>query len=161
MESTSGVRLPVLMYHHIGPRHPQTHYELTIEPKQFARQVRWLVKNGYTGIRASDWLARKQHGTPLPKKPVLLTFDDTYADTFEYALPILAQYNFSATVFVVSAMVGQRDAWNESEVSKSVLKLATREQILAWSLRGMEMGGHGQVRFSRFDGRTPNAIALS
>jgi hypothetical protein len=58
-------------------------------------------------------------------------------------------------------MVGQRDAWNESEVSKSVLKLATREQILAWSLRGMEMGGHGQVRFSRFDGRTPNAIALS
>jgi peptidoglycan/xylan/chitin deacetylase (PgdA/CDA1 family) len=134
---------------------------LTIEPKQFARQVRWLVKNGYTGIRASDWLARKQHGTPLPKKPVLLTFDDAYADTFEYALPILAQYNFSATVFVVSAMVGQRDAWNESEVSKSVLKLATREQILAWSLRGMEMGGHGQVRFSRFDGRTPNAIALS
>jgi len=145
MGSTFGVQLPVLMYHHIGPRHPQSHYELTIEPIQFARQVRWLVQNGYTGIRASDWLAWKRYGTPLPKKPVLLTFDDAYADTFEYALPILAQYNFGATVFVVSAMVGQMDAWNETKISRSVLRLATHEQILDWSLRGMEMGGHSQT----------------
>jgi peptidoglycan/xylan/chitin deacetylase (PgdA/CDA1 family)/GT2 family glycosyltransferase len=145
MESSFGVRLPVLMYHHVGPRHPQTHFELTIEPKQFAQHMQWLVQNGYTGIRALDWLAWRRDGTPLPEKPVLLTFDDAYADTFEYALPVLASRNFSATVFVVTAMAGQMDAWNETEASKSVLKLATCDQIRQWAVRGIEFGSHSRT----------------
>ena len=145
LECSIGLRVPVLMYHHVGPRLPHTYYELTIEPKQFAQQVKWLSRNGYKGICASDWLNWKCFGIPLPEKPVLLTFDDAYADTFEFALPVLAEYGFSATVFVVSALVGKADAWNETNVSKSVLKLATRDQIREWASRGIEIGGHSRT----------------
>ena len=145
LERSICVQLPVLMYHHIGPRRAHTYYELTIEPNQFAQQVKWLSRNGYKGICASDWLNWKHFGIPLPEKPVLLTFDDAYADTFEFALPVLIEHSFSATVFVVSALVGKMDAWNEGKVSKSVLKLATRDQIQAWALSGIEIGGHSRT----------------
>lgn len=142
VEDAFGGCLPVLMYHHIGPRNPFSYYELTIEPSDFARQIRYLARKGYKTISQSDWMNWQLYGTPLPKKSVLLTFDDAYADTFEFAFPILAQHGFCAITFVVSSLVGGMDAWNESDGSRSVLRLATSEQIRDWSLRGFDMGVH-------------------
>lgn len=142
VEASFGVRLPVLMYHHVGPRNPSTYYELTIEPREFARQVRYLARKGYRTIFPSDWVRWQRYGTSLPKKPVLLTFDDAYADIFEFAFPILAEHDFCAITFVVSSLVGGMDVWNETRLSRSVLKLATPKQIAEWMSRGIENGVH-------------------
>lgn len=144
MECTYGVRLPVLMYHHVGPRHRFAHQELTVEPQQFAEQMRWLMDHGYTTISPSDWLKWCRDGKPLPSKPVLLTFDDGYADIFDYALPVLHERKFGATVFVCTAMLGQMDRWNDSGPVKSVLRLANAEQIREWAALGIEFGSHAR-----------------
>lgn len=134
------VRLPVLLYHHIGPAPAGTLPGLTISPEHFERQMRWLVRRGYAGITASDWLRWLRDGTGLPAKPVLLTFDDAYADLDEYALPVLRRYGFSAVVYVVTEQLGGTNDW--AGHGRGMLRLMTSEQIRYWATQGIEFGGH-------------------
>jgi peptidoglycan/xylan/chitin deacetylase (PgdA/CDA1 family) len=139
-----GIRLPVLIYHHVGPMQPNTYPELTISPQQFERQVSWLARHGYVGICSSDWLAWLRKGEPLPKKPVLLAFDDAYADIAEYALPVLQRYDFSATVFVVTRQIGGTNAWDVAQGS-GTRQLMTAGQIKEWANKGIEFGAHSRT----------------
>jgi peptidoglycan/xylan/chitin deacetylase (PgdA/CDA1 family)/glycosyltransferase involved in cell wall biosynthesis len=144
LESEFGVELPALLYHHVGPAHPGAVPGLTISPKRFERQVRWLARRGYAGIRASDWLGWLREGRSLPEKPVLFTFDDAYTDIAKYALPILRKYGFSATVFVVTGRLGGTNTWDETEGS-STLRLMTAEEIVYWAGQGIEFGAHSRT----------------
>jgi peptidoglycan/xylan/chitin deacetylase (PgdA/CDA1 family) len=144
LEKEFGIVCPALMYHHVGPSHPGTHRELTVSPTQFERQIRWLARWGYTGIRPSDWLRWRREGTGLPRKPILITFDDGYAETAEYALPILRRYGFGAAVFVVTERIGGTNTWDEAE-GRGTLQLMTAEQIRHWAAEGIEFGAHSRT----------------
>lgn len=144
LERAYGVQLPVLMYHHVGLRNPESFFELTVEPNQFEQHIRWLHEQGFTTISTTDWIAWLEEGKPLPEKPILLTFDDAYSDIFEHAMPVLEEYGFKATVFVVTSLIGAMDEWNELLGSKSVFKLANDSQIQSWSRRNVEFGSHTQ-----------------
>jgi peptidoglycan/xylan/chitin deacetylase (PgdA/CDA1 family)/glycosyltransferase involved in cell wall biosynthesis len=138
------VRLPVLMYHHVGPSRPGTFPQWTISCRKFERQMRWLARRGYTGIRPADWITWLREGKGLPDKPVLLTFDDGYADLAEYALPVLRRYGFGAVVFVVTGQVGGTNAWDEAQGS-GTHRLMTAEQIRYWATQGIEFGSHSRT----------------
>jgi peptidoglycan/xylan/chitin deacetylase (PgdA/CDA1 family) len=92
--------IPVLMYHHVsssaGP--------LTISPENFESQIRWLARNGYVTLTADEF-ARFLHGFPMPRKSVLLTFDDGYLDNYVHAHPILLRYVMNAVMFLVTGRV--------------------------------------------------------
>lgn len=157
------VRLPVLLYHHVGPDRPGTYPGLTVSPRRFENQVQWLKRRGYVGIRPSDWLAWCREGKPLPKKPVLLTFDDAYADIAEYALPLLKKYGFGAGVFVVTEQIGGTNAWDE-KTGSATLRCMTAEQIREWAAQGVEFGAHSRTHpdFSALnDGDLQSEIAGS
>jgi len=141
LRSEFGVRLPVLLYHYIGPRESGDYSRWTVSPDEFARQVRWLVRRGYVGISPSDWLAWVREGKPLPAKPVLLTFDDAYADLTKYAFPILKQYGFSAGVFVVTNWIGRRILLHEADSAQRP-SVMNAEQIRKWASEGIEFGAH-------------------
>ena len=136
-----GVRLPVLLYHHIGPLRPGVVPGLTVTPEVFERQLRWIARRGYTGIRPADWVRWRREGKGLPAKPVLLTFDDGYMDLVEHALPVLRRYGFGAVVFIVTGLVGRTNAWDEAHGWGS-LDLMTAEQIRYWATQGIEFGAH-------------------
>jgi peptidoglycan/xylan/chitin deacetylase (PgdA/CDA1 family)/glycosyltransferase involved in cell wall biosynthesis len=142
-ELTNGFdrRLTVLVYHHVGPSRPRTIHGMTISSESFERQLRWLKKHGYVGITASDWLGWVKRGTSLPKKPVLITFDDAYEDTANFALPLLRKYGFEGTVFVVTRRIGKTNTWDE-EQGTGTLKIMSAEQIQHWARNGIEFGGH-------------------
>jgi peptidoglycan/xylan/chitin deacetylase (PgdA/CDA1 family)/GT2 family glycosyltransferase len=131
-----GKRLPVLLYHHIGARTPRTRSSaLTVNSASFKRQVRWLRWRGYVGITPAQWLAWRSTGEPLPAKPVLITFDDAFADIVQHAFPVLKQYGHRAAVFVISGLM------RSGEVREG-LPVMTQDQILDWSTRGIEFGAH-------------------
>ena len=138
-----GMRLPVLLYHHVGPLRPGTYPELTVAPEKFERQVRWLAQRGYVGIPPSAWLAWCKEGRALPERPVLLTFDDAYADLTEHAFPVLRRYGFSAAVFVVTGQIGGTNAWDE-KLGSGRHQLMTAEQIRHWAGQGIEFGAHSR-----------------
>ena len=133
-----------LLYHHVGPARPGTKRELTVSPERFERQIRWLAHRGYAGIKPSDWLNWIRRGTSLPKKPILVTFDDAYADTADHALPILRKYGFSAAVFVVTERLAATNTWDEVQ-GCGTLQLMTGEQIQYWARQGIEFGAHSRT----------------
>ena len=138
------LRLPVLMYDHVGPSKPGTFPEWTISPSRFERQMRCLARCGYTGIRPADWIKWRREGKGLPDKPVLLTFDDGFADLAEYALPVLRRYGLGAVVFIVTGQVGGTNTWDEAQGS-ATHRLLTAEQIRYWATQGIEFGSHGKT----------------
>ena len=138
------MRLPVLLYHHVGPSRPGTFPELTVSAERFARHVSWLVRRGYVGIRPADWLAWCGNHRALPRKPVLLTFDDAYADLTTYALPVLKRHGFGAAVFVVTHHVGGENVWDRLRGAQPH-RLMTEDQIREWAGRGIEFGAHSRT----------------
>ena len=105
--------------------------------------MRWLARQGYTGIRSTDWLYGWRGRKGLSAKPILLTFDDGYADLVEYALPVLRRYGFGGVVFVVTAQLGGANTWDQAKGS-GTHRLMTAEQIRYWAMQGIEFGAHGR-----------------
>ncbi len=90
--------VPVLNYHQIEEKNGNP---LTLWPDQFEAQMAYLADEGYTTITIDEMMDALENGTPLPEKPVIITFDDGYADNYEYAYPILKKYGFKATIFLI------------------------------------------------------------
>jgi peptidoglycan/xylan/chitin deacetylase (PgdA/CDA1 family) len=138
------MRLPVLCYHHVGEKLPRSWPLLTVSPKVFRRQIEWLAKHGYTGIHAVEWLAWMQQGTALPEKPVLITFDDGYSDLVERAIPVLEEFGFKATIFIVSQHMGAASTW-DVPLGHPSRPLMTAEQVRDCPSHGIEIGAHSRT----------------
>jgi peptidoglycan/xylan/chitin deacetylase (PgdA/CDA1 family) len=71
--------VPILMYHVLGSPPPGTAYpELWVSPGAFSAQVRALARAGYHGVTLRQVFGAWRDGSPLPVKPVVLSFDDGY-----------------------------------------------------------------------------------
>ena len=139
-----GLGLPVLAYHHVGPRGVGADPKLTVSPEHFDRQVRWLAGHGYVGIRPSDWLAWCREGKPLPERPVLLTFDHGYADIAEFALPVLRRHGFGAGVYVVTGQIRGHNSLEQGRQPETP-PLMSAAQIQQWAAQGIEFGSLGRT----------------
>jgi peptidoglycan/xylan/chitin deacetylase (PgdA/CDA1 family) len=122
--------LRVLMYHKILPDNPDG---LTVTIDQFDHQLMYLKEKGYQTIDFKTMKALINEGSPLPKKAIILTFDDAYLNFQQHALPLLKKYNFKATVFVPVAYIGKTNIWDKGSdplMSDADLKrLALNEEV--------------------------------
>lgn len=134
-------RFPILMYHSISDNPRRAFRRFTISPAVFAEQMAYLYENGYRPLTISDLVDAAQAGTALPEKPVLLTFDDGFADFFTECLPILLRYQFTATLYLVTAYMGQTSRWLERE-NEADRPMLTWEQIRHIAASGIECGSH-------------------
>src|SRR5260370_15279734 len=99
------------MYHYIRPA-PSIYrdylgYRLTVTPGDFTAQMDWLASSGYHPVDFNDLRAYFSGIMPLPAKPVVITFDDGYADLYATAFPILQAHKFKAVAYIVTSFVGQ------------------------------------------------------
>lgn len=141
LQGEFAVRLPVLMYHSIGPLRNGFDEFLTIPTHMFEEHLRWLQRNGYTSIHLSEWTAWLRDGKPLPRKPVVLTFDDGYRDTAEFGFPLLKKYGFKGTLFIPTDYIGRTNRW-DLPLGVSEQPLMTADEIRSWSNNGIEIGSH-------------------
>ncbi len=72
----------------------------------FDRQMAYLKEHGYTSITMDDLAAWRKGQRILPKKSVVITFDDGDRSAMDIGLPILKKYGMKATMFVVTEQVG-------------------------------------------------------
>lgn len=129
--------VPILMYHRISECPSSTtvpgHY---VSPGLFDRQLKLLRRLRYTS-QDLDTLFQ----TPLPERPIVITFDDGYENFHSHALARLKARGFSATVFVVANLIGQTNRWDSSQ-GDTVEPLMTIDQLIDCIREGMAIGSH-------------------
>lgn len=102
------VRVPILMYHYVSePPEDADEYrtDLSVPPQQFREQLQYLKDNGFTTIDLYDLSLAVTARKALPEKPVILTFDDGYLDNYQNAFPLLREFGFTGTFFIVTEFV--------------------------------------------------------
>jgi peptidoglycan/xylan/chitin deacetylase (PgdA/CDA1 family) len=106
-------QLTILMYHRVNVPgvEPLTNPRvISTTPDEFDEQMKWLARN-CCPIRFSDLTYLKASNRPLPKRSVIVTFDDGYWDNYLYAFPILQRHRVPATIFLVTGHVGKTVAF--------------------------------------------------
>ncbi|MFZ0747487.1 MAG: glycosyltransferase [Terracidiphilus sp.] len=141
LEERFGKRIPVIMLHNVGSARPGEYPGLTTPTAEFEGQIRLLSEMGYQGIRPSQWLQWRDAGGTLPRRPVMLVFDDAYAEACSNAFPILERYSFGAACMVVTQCIGATNRWDE-EAGRPSFQLMGKSEILEWSQKSIEFGGH-------------------
>lgn len=94
------ITLPVVMYHGLL-KDERYHNKFFISPKQFEKDLKYFRENGYETVFIKDLISYVDHGTPLPEKPVLITFDDGFYNTYVYAYPLLREFNMKAVISII------------------------------------------------------------
>ena len=110
MVVTRGV--PILMNHQDAPGAAAGLEKYVVTPAAFAAQMRWLALAGYTPVTI-DVLVRHWLGgsASWPAHPVVITFDDGFADVVTHAVPVLQARRFTAVFYLVSGLMGSTSRW--------------------------------------------------
>jgi len=122
--------VPILVYHNLGA---QSAGRLVLGAQAFAEQMHYLEREGYRVVSLAEfveWLHLKRQ---LPRKSVVLTFDDGYQSFREYAYPVLKQLGFPATLFVYTDYVG---------ASRNALSW---EQLKTLAAEGFDVQAHSKT----------------
>ena len=96
-----GVAVPIIMYHSVLPDRQGTYI---VHPDLLERDLHYLQQKGYHTVTVADLIAYVDEGTPLPDKPIMLTFDDGYYNNYLYAHPLLKQYGMRAVISPIGAV---------------------------------------------------------
>jgi peptidoglycan/xylan/chitin deacetylase (PgdA/CDA1 family) len=102
--------IPILEYHVIGTPMPQTpNRGLWVTPSLFASQMATLRRDGYSAISLADAWRGWTRGDPLPRKPVVVSFDDGYPGDYTHALPVLRRLGWPGVLNLELKNVGARN----------------------------------------------------
>lgn len=132
--------LPILTYHRITDGEPTKDCDpqrIAVSRRAFRAQLAWLKRLGMSTVplnRYPEWL---REGKSIPLRTFAITFDDGYDEVRRYALPLLREFGFTATIFAVSGQLGGRNAWDDGREP-----LMTIEGYRQWLAAGMSVGAH-------------------
>lgn len=128
------LRVPILMYHYVSELPPDAdgiRIGLTVLPNVFAQHIDYLKQENYSTISLYEMNEALEFGTPLPPKPVILTFDDGHIDHYTNVFPILQNAGFTGTFFIATQFVDN----NRPEYM-------SWSQIQEMAMAGMSMEAH-------------------
>ncbi|WP_427337980.1 polysaccharide deacetylase family protein [Caloranaerobacter sp. DY30410] len=121
--------VPVLMYHHLLEKKDikgkLVNNSAVIAVESFSQQMKVLHEQGYTTITLDELEKYLKGEILLPKKSVLITFDDGYKSNYVYAYPLLKQYGFRATVFIIT----QHIPYQMTEFNPEKLQIISWQEI--------------------------------
>jgi poly-beta-1,6-N-acetyl-D-glucosamine N-deacetylase len=117
----------VLIYHHVSNTMPTS---TSISPERFVAHMDYLQKNNYKIVPLLELTEKMRKGEVLPDKTIAITFDDSYADVYTSAYPILKKRGWPFTFFV-----------NTEAVSSGKL-FVTWDQLRDMSAHGVTIANH-------------------
>ncbi|MER5771356.1 polysaccharide deacetylase family protein [Streptomyces sp. NPDC001985] len=129
--------IPVLLYHAVMDDPPDWIAEFTVAPKEFVAQLDAVVASGRTPITIGALIAGLTGTAPLPARPVVLTFDDGFADLPGHTAEELAERELPATAYLTTGAI--------TPGLRSLLPPApmmTLSEVRLLEQYGMEVGTH-------------------
>ncbi len=114
-----GDKVPVLCYHAIRevlPTDGPDQKAYSVSPGNFAAQMRALAENGYTTVSPEDLRLYLTKKTPLPEKPIVITFDDGRKDQFSIAAPEMEKHGFKGVFYIMTVSLGRKNYMAKADV---------------------------------------------
>jgi peptidoglycan/xylan/chitin deacetylase (PgdA/CDA1 family) len=118
-----------------------------VPPARFRHQLDSLRRAGYRFIHPDELLAYLDGRAGLPRRPLLLTFDDCYADLLSAALPELVARGVPGVAFAVSGCIGASNRWDQP-AGAATLPLLDVGGLETLERSGLEIGGHSRTHRS-------------
>ena len=118
---SQSMRVPILLYHYVEnvtDERDTIRKSLSIYPHIFEEQIKTLLNGGYTFITAAQLGDAMDGKTVLPKKPIILTFDDGYRDFYTDVFPLLKKHHAQATVYIVVNFLDKPNYMFSSQVKE-------------------------------------------
>jgi peptidoglycan/xylan/chitin deacetylase (PgdA/CDA1 family) len=133
--------VPVLMYHEVSPAPHPSFQRYTVTVREFTRQMRWLTAFGYHAIDMDTLLRARLGQGSLPRRPVVITFDDGFQGCADHAVPVLRAHKLTAVFFLVTGMMGETSRWLLPELGLE-LPLMSWDTARALVAEGFQCGAH-------------------
>jgi len=144
--------IPILLYHSIGEDFSGPLGPYTISPSRFAEHMKWITERGFTTLTVSGLQQALDRGSGLPRRPIVISFDDGLADFVTGALPILAAHGHASTMFVTTA-----GTWPSSPRGLAGRRTMSRREVFDVHEAGVEVASHGHLHH-QLDLRSRRAV---
>ena len=93
-------RVPIIMYH-LVTENSRYVGKYGIRPAELKSDLQYLKDNGYNTVTMADLINFVKKGQPLPKNPIVLTFDDGNSSDHEFLFPLLKEFNMKAVISIL------------------------------------------------------------
>jgi peptidoglycan/xylan/chitin deacetylase (PgdA/CDA1 family) len=142
--------IPILLYHRVAATNPKEQsLRLSVSPKTFDRQMRYIHEHGFTTISLDKYLDLINKDPKPKQKYIMITFDDGFLDNYTDAFPILMKYGLTASIFLVSDYMGKIKTWG---THKNI-------RLMNWE-QAREMSHHA-ISFQSHTSTHPDLIHLT
>jgi peptidoglycan/xylan/chitin deacetylase (PgdA/CDA1 family) len=114
-------QVPILCYHQIRnwvSTDGKMGKDYIVPIAEFKSQMKMLADSGYQTILPDQLYNYLVYGAKLPKKPIMLTFDDTKLDQYTNALPELKKYGFKGVFFIMTVSLGKPNYMSKAQVKE-------------------------------------------
>lgn len=137
--------LRVLAYHAISDTSGTGRFEpYGVRPEDFRQQVGVLKRAGYHFVSVDEVVRFVCGAGGLPRRPVLMTFDDCYESVLEYAVPVLVDQGVPAAAFAVADRLGGTNDWDQWP-GATRLPLLNADGLRRLASAGVEIGAHSRT----------------
>lgn len=133
MGDTQAVQLPIAMYHSVTDQ-GDSPGEYIIPTERMESDLKFLKDRGFETVTVRDVIAFVQNGTPLPEKPVMLTFDDGHYNNYANVYPLLEKYQMKAVLSPVGALTEQ---FTQSGEISEIWSYCTGQQLQEMAHSGL------------------------
>ena len=125
----NSIKVPIIMYHSILKDSSKCG-KYVITPSLFEEDLKYITQKGYTTITMNELISYVYYDTPLPKKPIIITFDDGYYNNLTYAVPLLEKYKCKAVISIVGKYTDTYTDSDEANTNYSYLRWKDVENLI-------------------------------
>ncbi len=134
--------VPILLYHSIADDVSTRFARWTVTPSAFFAQMAFLREEGYVPLTVSD-LVDSVACSNMPSRPVVVTFDDGFADMYHNALPVLRRFQIPASLYIATGFIGRTSRWLRRE-NEGGRRMLAWKQVRELPPAGIECGAHSR-----------------
>lgn len=134
----SPYRLPILTYHSLD----SSGSVISTAPTIFRKQMAWLHQKGFQTLSLAEAARLVRVGQPFRERTCVVTFDDGYETVYRDAFPVLQEFGFTATVFLITGYCGKQNSWPGHVSPVGEQPLLSWAQIEEMSRHRIEFGSH-------------------
>lgn len=123
------IDVPIIMYHSILKDSSRSN-KYTVTPAVLEEDLKYIKDKGYTTVTISDLISYVYDDSPLPEKPIVLTFDDGHYNNYGYLFPLLEKYDMKAVISIVGSYTDKFTETDEANLNYSYLRWKDIKELM-------------------------------